>query len=62
MGLRLTEGVALSRLKSLSNQSYDSNINGLVEIGMLQIQDGLLRTTKAGRPVLNAVLRQLLSD
>jgi putative oxygen-independent coproporphyrinogen III oxidase len=62
MGLRLTEGVALSRLNSLSNQSYNSNINNLLEIGMLEIQDGLLRTTKAGRPVLNAVLRQLLSD
>ena len=62
MGLRLTEGVSLARLNALSTKDYAPNIARLMDIGMLEISDDQLRTTAQGRPVLNAVLRQLLSD
>ncbi|MEJ6396593.1 radical SAM family heme chaperone HemW [Yoonia sp. 208BN28-4] len=60
MGLRLTEGVALDRLTALMGETYANNINGLIEIGMLEMTSTHLRTTAAGRPLLNAVLEKLL--
>lgn len=62
MGLRLSEGVDLSRIETLIERDLTININMLSDIGMVDIVDGRLRTTAAGRPVLNAVLRQLLAD
>lgn len=62
MGLRVTEGVALSRLNALSNGSYDNNIKGLVDMGMVELTDDHLRVTQKGRPLLNAVLNALLQD
>lgn len=62
MGLRVTEGVALSRLQALSGGAYDQNIGGLVDIGMVEISDDHLRVTQKGRPLLNAVLNELLRD
>ncbi len=60
MGLRLSEGVSLDRLGLSQDQHFISKINGLVEISMLSMDDDHLRLTPQGRPVLNAVLRQLL--
>jgi putative oxygen-independent coproporphyrinogen III oxidase len=57
MGLRLTEGVAVSRLDMIGLRP---RINYLEDIGMIEIADENLRVTPAGRPVLNAVLRSLL--
>jgi oxygen-independent coproporphyrinogen-3 oxidase len=62
MGLRLNEGVDLNRLTALSGKNYERNMRELEGIGMLERADGMLRTTPQGRPVLNAVLRQLLAD
>ena len=62
MGLRVTEGVALSRLDALSGGAYDKNIHDLKELGMVEIDDDHLRMTQKGRPLLNAVLNQLLRD
>ena len=62
MGLRLREGVALDRLGLRENENYMNNINGLIDIDMVEMADGRLRLTDAGRPVLNAVLRALLAD
>jgi len=62
MGLRVTEGVALSRLDALSGGAYDKNIHDLKELGMVEINDDHLRMTQKGRPLLNAVLNQLLRD
>jgi putative oxygen-independent coproporphyrinogen III oxidase len=60
MGLRLTEGVDRARLSSFGDCDLSKNINSLIDIGMVETADDRLRTTEAGRPLLNAVLRQLL--
>jgi oxygen-independent coproporphyrinogen-3 oxidase len=62
MGLRVTEGVSLSRLQNLSGGSYDHNIKGLRDLGMVELNDDHLRMTQKGRPLLNAVLNELLAD
>lgn len=61
MGLRLNDGVDLNRLPN-AGSNYLNNINGLIDIGMLSRTENQLKTTTTGRPVLNAVLRQLLDD
>jgi coproporphyrinogen III oxidase-like Fe-S oxidoreductase len=60
MGMRLREGVEWARLERYGVDDILSNINGLVDIGMVEVTDGRLRATEAGRPVLNAVLRGIL--
>lgn len=62
MGLRLAEGVQLSRIKRFADRDLSININMLVDIGMVEATADHLRVTPVGRPVLNAVLRQLLAD
>ena len=62
MGMRLTEGVSLSRFSLLSDDLFNNRINKLKNIGMVEFDDELIRLTPKGRPVLNAVLRELLSD
>ena len=62
MGLRLSEGVALERLKQIdANSLRTDRLDQLVELGLVEVSDTILRTTDAGRPVLNAVLRDLLA-
>ncbi len=60
MGLRLVEGVDLSRLSIVDRDIYIFNINRLVDIGMLKLDGNRLTVTPVGRPILNEVLRQLL--
>ncbi|MGZ9809130.1 radical SAM family heme chaperone HemW [Pseudoroseicyclus sp. H15] len=60
MGLRLSEGVDWARAERLGGADLSRNIRYLEEIGMVEMPGGRLRATSAGRPVLNAVLRQLL--
>lgn len=60
MGMRLREGVDWARLERFGVEDIASNINGLVNIGMVEHVGGRLRATDAGRPVLNAVLRGIL--
>ena len=54
MGLRLREGVRLEK-EEISNR-----IMGLVNSGFLSYTDRTLKTTDRGRPVLNAILRDIL--
>jgi coproporphyrinogen III oxidase-like Fe-S oxidoreductase len=61
MGMRLREGVDLGRISQPRRDALSFNINALHEMGMVEIAENRLRTTDAGRPVLNAVLRQLLT-
>ncbi len=62
MGLRLSEGVALERLNQIdANSLRTDRLDQLVELGFVEVSDTILRTTDAGRPVLNAVLRDLLA-
>ena len=62
MGMRLREGVELSRYQQLESADYDSKIKYLTGIGMVEKTATALRLTDSGFPVLNAVLRRLLED
>ncbi|MEM7270402.1 MAG: radical SAM family heme chaperone HemW [Pseudomonadota bacterium] len=62
MALRLAEGLSVSRYARLADQPFeDARIRGLVENGFVEISGDQLRATGKGRPVLNAVLRELLA-
>jgi putative oxygen-independent coproporphyrinogen III oxidase len=63
MGLRLTEGLNLSRLAALSGAAPNPRaIRQLVDIGMLEwCGDHHLRATRQGRFVLNELVLQLAS-
>ncbi len=56
MGLRLTSG-----MEAREFPEYYNKFNELSEIGMLETTNGRVRTTAKGRPVLNAIVRELLS-
>ena len=58
MGLRLRDGIDLGDDYHL----IYNNINKLRKLGMLEKVDGTLQLTPAGRPLLNAVIRDLLTD
>ncbi|MCO8143740.1 radical SAM family heme chaperone HemW [Rhodovulum tesquicola] len=63
MGMRLTEGLSLVRYQRLAGQPLDaSRIAGLEALGLIRCEGDRLRTTDAGRAVLNAVIRELLPD
>ncbi|WP_289042930.1 radical SAM family heme chaperone HemW [uncultured Aliiroseovarius sp.] len=63
MGLRTVEGIDLKRLQKGLGTSLNTNtINDLKDIGLIQITDDRLATTGKGRPVLNAILRELVPD
>ena len=60
LGLRLREGISLARLDRFAvPDELHNKIKYLAEIDMLETVNGQLRTTPAGRPVLNAVLAEL---
>lgn len=59
MGLRLSEGVDLLRLRALGGRIDADRLAGLADLGMVQLDGDRLRATAAGRLVLNAVIREL---
>ena len=59
MGLRLVEGIPISRTTELQIKIND--INSLTDNMLLEWAGEYLRLTKAGRPVLNSVLKELLA-
>ncbi len=60
MGLRIDEGIDLKRYSMLSGQPLpEAKLTRLEEIGMVLRHDHRLRTTEAGRMVLNAVIAEL---
>ncbi|ATX64704.1 radical SAM family heme chaperone HemW [Roseinatronobacter bogoriensis] len=62
MSLRLTEGSDLQRYQALAGAPLEvSRITSLVDQGFLLRQDGKIMATEQGRPVLNAVLRELIT-
>jgi oxygen-independent coproporphyrinogen-3 oxidase len=62
MGLRLAEGVELARYAALAGGDLGAGrLAHLEEIGVLWRRDGRIGATTAGRPVLNAILRELLA-
>lgn len=63
MGLRVTRGVDLSRLSHLTKKSFFKNqINMLVDSELLENTEDRLTVTRKGKPLLNAILRELLVD
>ncbi len=62
MGMRLTEGVDLTRFGFENDQNLINNINMLCNNEFVTYDQQRLRVTGRGRPVLNAVLRMLLGD
>lgn len=62
MGLRLREGVSLDRLTRLGGARLNRPISELEAEGWLSQTEGRLAVTVTGRPVLEAILRRLLTD
>ena len=60
MSLRLTEGLDEARYAALSGKPLEEHaVTSLIDIGMIDRRDGRIQATAQGRPVLNAILREL---
>lgn len=60
MSLRLSEGLDLERYQKIAGVALNAQkLADLSDISMVEVSDGRLRATQAGRMVLNAVLRDL---
>ena len=63
MGLRLREGIDLERLKTRFGLELETQrLRNLLELSLIELDGPTLRTSREGRPVLNAILRELLPD
>lgn len=61
LGLRTVEGVALADLAVLGRSAEADPLAGLIADGFLTVEAGRIRASAAGRPVLDGVLRALLT-
>lgn len=63
MNLRLSEGLSLARYTALAGDALDgARIDELAAMGLVEVRDGRLAATDHGRPVLNAILREMAPD
>ena len=63
MSLRLIEGMDRQRFVRLNGSDFAPDVlSRLEEIGMITVSPGRIRTTTEGRRVLNAILRDLLTE
>lgn len=63
MGLRLSEGINLPRYENLLGSAINDNkIKELTDLGMIELDQNALKSTNKGRPILNAIIRELLPD
>lgn len=59
--MRLSEGLEMARFEQISGAPLDPDaIAHLEEIGMITQQQGRICATRDGRPVLNAIIRELM--
>jgi oxygen-independent coproporphyrinogen-3 oxidase len=62
MSLRLSEGSDIGRYKCLSGAEINTDkLSHLRDLGLVEVKDQKLRATTSGRPVLNGILRELLT-
>ena len=62
MGLRLAEGINVDRYAALAGNPFDlTTLDEFSELGLVEAGTGRLRATAAGRAVLDALLRRLLT-
>lgn len=63
MSLRLGEGSDMARFQNMSGRGLpEAKVAELVESGLLQLNGQRISTTRSGRLLLNAILRELLVD
>lgn len=63
MGLRTSEPLDLARLKARTGAEIPAaRLAHLQELGMIELRDALVSVTPAGRPILNAVISELIRD
>ena len=62
MGLRITEGVDMTRLATMLGHDFVLKNKYLIEDGLIEIKDGRLRVLPKGRPLLNAILQKVIPD
>ncbi|MGR3290274.1 MAG: radical SAM family heme chaperone HemW [Paracoccaceae bacterium] len=61
MGLRLREGISVTRHQTMAGKALsEEKINNLSDLGFIKRNNDALRATRTGRPVLNAIIRELL--
>ncbi|MNL15871.1 Oxygen-independent coproporphyrinogen-III oxidase 1 [compost metagenome] len=61
LGLRTVEGAPLATLQTLGLSDTSGPLADLIADGFLRLQEGRVAATPTGRPVLDAVLRTLLT-
>ena len=60
-GLRLSEGISAERYEALSGVALPrAKLDELCDLGLIQVEQGRIASTAAGRPVLNGILRELI--
>jgi len=63
MGLRINEGISLSRYESISGHKMNpKKLSALSEDGFIDIVNGRVRATQKGRPLLNRITADLILD
>ncbi|MGR3363035.1 MAG: radical SAM family heme chaperone HemW [Maritimibacter harenae] len=63
MGLRTSGGLDLDRLTRIAGTPLPvEKIVYLADLGLIHVDDGMLKATREGRAVLNAVISELLPD
>jgi len=62
MSLRLSEGTDLGRYRALGGKFAPEAVQDLVKLGLIEIDETRLRATSQGRPVLNGLLRNLITE
>ena len=60
MGLRIVEGIDLGRLSDID--LYTKKVSYLQDLGLLERQGDQIMATSTGRPILNALVRELMPD
>ncbi len=61
MGLRLSDGIDLTRASTLQGSPFVVQNKYLSEDGLITTENGRLSVTPKGRPLLNAILRELIA-